>query len=47
MKKSRRILHFSDGTLEEYSTDEEEQTQSVVDKHALIDAVSEGAFYFS
>ena len=33
-KEPRRILHFSDGILEEYSTDEEEDqppTQPVVD----------------
>ena len=38
-KVPRRILHFSDGILEEYSTDEEEETkplQPVVDPVILI-----------
>ena len=35
-KQPRRILHFSDGILEEYSTDEEEEnTQPVVDPKTL------------
>lgn len=28
IRKPRRVLHFSDGTLEEYSTDEEDNTDS-------------------
>ncbi|KAK7067068.1 hypothetical protein SK128_010787, partial [Halocaridina rubra] len=35
-KKPRRILHFSDGTLEEYSTDEEEEKPQP-DPMALVD----------
>ena len=36
-KVPRRILHFSDGTLEEYSTDEEEEN---VPEQPLVDPVS-------
>lgn len=37
IKVPRRILHFSDGTLEEYSTDEEDETD---DNKKVIDPVN-------
>ena len=40
MKKPKRVLHFSDGTLEEYSTDEEHE-ETKTDSAALIDTVSQ------
>ena len=45
-KVPRRVLHFSDGALEEYSTDEEEEEQKQEEvkkkkiESALIDIVS-------
>lgn len=32
VKAPKRILHFSDGTMEEYSTDEEDTPDAKVDK---------------
>lgn len=40
MKKPRRILHFSDGVLEEYSTEDEEEEESKPDSLAVTDPVS-------
>ncbi|XP_045581021.2 protein FAM177A1 isoform X2 [Procambarus clarkii] len=40
LKVPRRILHFSDGTLEEYSTDEEDETDNRPDTLALVDPKS-------
>lgn len=37
MKKPRRILHFSDGVLEEYSTEDEEEEESKPDSLAVTD----------
>ncbi|XP_013790356.1 uncharacterized protein LOC106474211 [Limulus polyphemus] len=36
-KVPRRILHFSDGVLEEYSTDDGEEVEDVTDSTALLD----------
>lgn len=38
----KRILHFSDGTLEEYSSDDDcvDNNENLVDSGALIDPVS-------
>lgn len=38
-KVPRRILHFSDGTLEEYSTDEEEEEEEDTAPATVIDPV--------
>lgn len=38
VKTPKRILHFSDGTLEEYSTDDEETT--LPQQQTLVDPVS-------
>ena len=35
----RRVIHFSDGIMEEYSTDEEDETDAVA-KQPEIDPVS-------
>ncbi|XP_042893027.1 protein FAM177A1-like isoform X1 [Penaeus japonicus] len=37
LKKPRRVLHFSDGTLEEYSTEDEEEEESKPDSLAVSD----------
>lgn len=37
VKEPKRILHFSDGILEEYSTDEEDSTPK---QEELVDPVS-------
>lgn len=31
VKRPKRVLHFSDGVIEEYSTDEEKEEKDVVD----------------
>lgn len=38
-KQPKRILHFSDGVLEEYSSDEEEKT-NVPEMGSVVDPVS-------
>ena len=45
-KQPRRVLHFSDGSLEEYSTDEDEKVDSPEKKNksALIDVVCNDYF---
>ena len=39
VKKPRRIIHFSDGVLEEYSTDEEDGEDGELTKAPPIDPV--------
>lgn len=40
VKKARKVLHFSDGTLEEYSSDEEEEVKHSYTTEAQVDTVS-------
>lgn len=40
VKAPRRILHFSDGTLEEYSTDDEPDSPDNSNQNKQIDLVS-------
>nr|XP_053652228.1 protein FAM177A1-like isoform X2 [Cherax quadricarinatus] len=40
VKVPRRVLHFSDGTMEEYSTDDEDETDNKPDTLALVDPKS-------
>lgn len=40
VKVPKRILHFSDGTLEEYSTDEDETDNNLKTDKTVVDPVN-------
>ena len=45
-KAPRRILHFSDGVLEEYSTDEDEDENDSSPLQPVVDPVSQGFLWW-
>lgn len=49
IKRPKRVLHFSDGVIEEYSTDDEQDKEDVVDNDDSNKVVDEVIFhiYFS
>lgn len=45
IKKPKRILHFSDGTMEEYSSDDEVDGVKSETKDNQIDVVNKNSFH--
>lgn len=44
LQKTKRVLHFSDGTMEEFSDSDGEETVDTTDMEVNIDVVSNNIF---